>query len=189
MSEENKAEETQAAPETVEGQGTAPAPSLEEMHLLLEDARAKADRHWDQCMRLQAEIENTRRRAERDVEGAHKFALERFAQELLPVRDSLELGLNASSDNVEKLREGTELTLRMLTAAMEKSGIKLVDPVDQPFNPALHQAVSMQESAEKAPNTVLMVMQKGYTLNDRLIRPAMVIVSRAPSGGGEEAKA
>jgi len=190
MSEENKPEQpAPATPDAGQPQENAPASAPEEMQRLLEDARAKADKHWDQCVRLQAEMENMRRRAERDVEASHKFALERFAQELLPVRDSLELGLNAGTDNVEKLREGTELTLRMPTSAMEKYGVKLVDPVGQPFNPALHQAVSMQESADKAPNTVLMVMQKGYTLNDRLIRPAMVIVSRGPAGPGIDAKA
>jgi molecular chaperone GrpE len=137
-------------------------------------------------------MENTRRRAEREVENAHKFALERFAQELLPVRDSLELGLNsaaaAGNEAADKLREGTELTLRMLTGVLEKNGVKIIDPVGEPFNPALHQAVSMQES-DKAPNTVVMVLQKGYTLNDRLIRPAMVMVSRGPAGAGIDAKA
>ena len=159
--------------------------SHEELVLMLEDARSKADEHWDQVLRTNAELDNLRRRAKQDVENAHKYALEKFAQELLPVKDSLEMGLAAASTEgdaaqaVQQLREGTELTLKMLAAAMEKAGIQEVDPVGESFNPELHQAMSMQESAEHAPNTVMAVMQKGYQLNDRLIRPAMVVVSKA----------
>jgi molecular chaperone GrpE len=152
---------------------------------LLEDARNKVDEHWNQLLRTQAELENLRRRAERDVENAHKFGLERFAQELLPVKDSLELGLSASTSEDEavvKLREGMELTLKMLSGAMEKFGIAEVNPVGAPFDPQQHQAMTMQESAEQPPNTVLAVMQKGYLLHDRLIRPAMVVVAKAPAG-------
>ncbi len=151
-----------------------------DLQLLLEDARAKADQHWDQVVRLQAELENARRRSTRDIENAHKFGLEKFANELLPVKDSLELGLAAASEDgsSDKLREGTELTLKMLSGVLEKFGIIEINPVDQPFNPELHQAMTMQESAEHKSNTVIAVMQKGYTLNERLIRPAMVIVSK-----------
>ncbi len=158
-----------------------------ELTLLLEDARAKADGHWDQVLRTNAEMENLRRRAKQDVESAHKFALEKFARELLPVKDSLEMGLVAASgdadaaDAVQQLREGTELTLKMLAAALEKSGVAEIDPTGETFNPEQHQAMSMQESADYAPNTVMAVMQKGYQLNDRLIRPAMVVVSKAKS--------
>ena len=159
--------------------------SHEELTLLLEDARAKADEHWNQLLRANAELENMRRRARQDVENAHKFALERFALELLPVKDSLEMGLAAASDDneaVKQLREGTELTLKMLHTAMEKFGITEVPAADQPFNPELHQAMAMQESAEHPANTVIAVMQKGYQLNERLIRPAMVVVSKAATG-------
>ena len=174
---------------TPEAAGEQPAGSGEEvseikgLQLLLEDARNKADEHWNQVLRVQAEMENARRRAERDVENAHKYALERFSQELLPVKDSLELGLAAAGDDsaVEKLREGTELTLKMLNQVMEKFGIKEVNPVGQPFNPELHQAMSMQPSDDQPANTVLVVMQKGYTLNDRLMRPALVVVAKAPA--------
>lgn len=154
---------------------------INELQLMLEDARNKADEHWNQVLRVQAEAENARRRAARDVENAHKFALERFAQDLLPVKDSLELGLAAAGEDaaVEKLREGTELTLKMLTQAMEKYGIKEVNPMGQPFNPELHQAMSMQPSDTQPANTVLVVMQKGYVLNDRLVRPALVVVAKA----------
>jgi molecular chaperone GrpE len=138
------------------------------------------DEHWNQCLRLQAEIENLRKRAERDLANAHKFALEKFASELLPVRDSLEMGLLAVGDNadVEKLKEGSELTLKMLSNALEKFNIKEINPLNESFNPEYHEAMSVQEREDVAPNTVVTVVQKGYLLNDRLIRPAMVIVSR-----------
>lgn len=158
------------------------APEAQELHLMLEDARNKADEHWNQLLRVQAEMENLRRRAERDVESAHKYALEKFAAALLPVKDSLEMGLSAASGGegevLTRLKEGTELTLKMLVSALEKFGIKEVDPVGQPFNPDMHQAMTMQPSADHPANTVLAVMQKGYTLNERLLRPAMVVVSK-----------
>jgi len=152
----------------------------EELHALLTDARSKADQHWDQCLRLQADMENLRKRNERDLANAHKFALEKFADALLPVKDSLEMGLLAAVENadVAKLVEGSELTLKMFTSALEKFNVSEVNPLNQKFNPEYHEAMSMQERDDVAPNTVVTVVQKGYTLNDRLIRPAMVIVSR-----------
>lgn len=153
---------------------------------LLEDARGKADAHWDQCLRLQAELDNLRKRAERDLANAHKFALERFAAELLPVRDSMEMGIaafDAEGSDVNKLREGVDLTLQMLASAMAKFQIQEVNPANEPFNPEFHQAMTLQERADVAPNTVVTVVQKGYLLNDRLLRPAMVIVSKAPAQG------
>jgi len=159
-----------------------PVPEAQELHLMLEDARNKADEHWNQLLRVQAEMENLRRRAERDVESAHKYALEKFAAALLPVKDSLEMGITAATtaegDVATRLKEGSELTLKMLASTLEKFGIKEVDPVGQPFNPELHQAMTMQPSAEHPANTVMAVMQKGYTLNERLLRPAMVVVSK-----------
>ena len=158
-------------------------PDHAELSGMLEDARSKADEHWNQCLRLQADIENLTRRAERDVANAHKYALDRFAQDLLPVRDSLEMGLSASvqeNTDPEKLREGVELTLQMMTGVLEKFGITEVNPENEAFNPDFHQAMSMQERDDVAPNTVVTVVQKGYLLNERLIRPAMVIVSKAP---------
>lgn len=157
-------------------------PSHEDLQLLLEDARAKADEHWSQLLRANAELENARRRTKQDLENAHKYGLEKFVQELLPVKDSLEMGLSAVSadnDTVGPLREGIELTLKMLESMLEKFGVEAIDPVDEPFDPIRHQAMSMQESAEHAPNTVMSVMQKGYQLNQRLIRPAMVMVAKA----------
>lgn len=189
--EEKRPELTEEAAEREAAEAAAAEPPAEagNLQLQLEDARAKVDEHWDQILRLQAELDNTRRRAERDVENAHKYGLERFANELLPVKDSLELGLQAAAGEegaLDKLREGTELTLKMLTSAMGKFGIKEVDPSGQPFDPQLHQAMTLQESREHAPNTVVAVMQKGYLLNDRLIRPAMVVVAKESSGEAGE---
>ncbi len=159
-------------------------PDHVELTALLEDARGKADEHWDQCMRLQADIENLHKRGERDLANAHKYGLERFAAELLPVKDSLEMGLAAfDTDNaeIEKLKEGVELTLQMFGNALDRFEIKEVNPQNEPFNPDFHQAMSMQPRDDVAPNTVVTVVQKGYLLHDRLIRPAMVIVSQAPA--------
>jgi len=133
-------------------------------------------------LRAQAEIENVRRRVEQDVEKAHKFALEKFANELLPVIDSLERALEvADKENPElsAMVEGIDLTLQSLLSAVRKFGVEVVGEVNVPFNPEIHQAMSMMESDEVAPNHVLMVMQRGYTLNGRLLRPAMVAVSKA----------
>lgn len=181
--------ETGDAPEHTEdaapGAQAGSEPGPDQMQALLEDARNKADEHWNQCIRLQAELDNLRKRAERDVANAHKFALEKFANDLLPVRDSLEMGIAAAGEGNEvdpvKLREGSELTLKMLADTMARFGIQEIDPQGQKFNPEYHEAMSMQERSDVEPNTVVTVIQKGYTLNDRLIRPAMVMVSRAPA--------
>jgi molecular chaperone GrpE len=160
-----------------------------ELTQLLEDARSKADEHWDQLMRTRAELDNLRKRSQRDLEQAHKFALERFSQELLQVWDSLELGHQAAQDeqaDVQKLREGTELTLKLLTDVMTKHGVEQIDPAGEAFNPEYHQAMSVQERDDVAPNTVVAVVQKGYLLNGRLLRPAMVMVSRAGSSSVDE---
>ncbi|MES9975990.1 nucleotide exchange factor GrpE [Candidatus Thiodiazotropha sp. LNASS1] len=164
----------------------------QELTKLLEDARAKADDHWDQLMRTRAELENIRKRNQRDLENAHKFALEKFSMDLLQVWDSLELGHQAAQDelvDVDKLREGTELTLKLLVDVMQKHGIEQVDPDGEPFNPEFHQAMSIQERDDVAPNTVVAVVQKGYLLNSRLLRPAMVMVSKAGSGAAIDEEA
>jgi molecular chaperone GrpE len=156
--------------------------SAEDLAGMLRAAQAKADEHYQQLMRAHAELENLKKRHARDLENAHKYALDKFVADLLGVWDSLELGLNAARDgntNVDRLREGTELTLKMLTDVMTKFGVEPIDPIDQPFNPELHQAMSMQPRADVAPNTVVAVVQKGYALNGRLVRPAMVMVSQA----------
>jgi molecular chaperone GrpE len=170
--------------------GVAMAPSHEDLMLELQDAQAKADEHWNQLLRARAEVANLQRRSERELENAHKYGLERFAKELLPVIDSLELGLQAASGNDTdpvKVREGLELTLNMLSSAVERFGLKAVDPQGERFDPQFHQAMSTQHAIDAAPNTVLTVYQKGYLLNDRLIRPAMVVVASADSGGTPDA--
>lgn len=155
----------------------------------LAQAEAKAAENWDLLVRSKAELENLRRRHERDIENAHKYALEKFSSELLPIIDSLEMGaLAATSEGatLEQVKEGTELTLKMLLNSIDKFGIKAVHPEGEPFNPEFHQAMSMLESPEHDPNTVMTVMQKGYTLNERLIRPAMVVVSKAAAKKEDE---
>jgi molecular chaperone GrpE len=145
----------------------------------LEDAQQKATEYHEKMLRMQAEMENMRKRTERDVSNAHKYAIEKFANELLQVKDSLELGLNAEDIDVTKLQEGTELTLKMFSSVFEKFSVEELNPLGEVFDPNLHEAMTMQESTEHEPNTVLTVVQKGYTLHGRLIRPAMVIVSKA----------
>lgn len=176
------AEAVEASADDQTGGAEVEAAEEGELTKLLEDARNKADEHWDQLMRTRAELDNLRKRNQRDLENAHKFALERFSQELLQVWDSLELGHQAAQDeqaDVDKLREGTELTLKLLTDVMQKQGIEQINPEGEPFNPEFHQAMSMQERDDVAPNTVVAVVQRGYLLNGRLLRPAMVMVSKA----------
>lgn len=147
----------------------------------LEAALKKADENWDIALRTKAEMENIKRRSEQEVDKARKFALEKFANELLSVRDSMEMGLEASKADgadITKIVEGTELTSKMLSDVMAKFGVVQLNPVGEPFNPDHHQAISMQPSPEHDNNTVTAVMQKGYLLNDRLLRPAMVIVAK-----------
>jgi molecular chaperone GrpE len=183
--------ETDAESQSAE-QAPQEAADANELTRLLEDARSKADDHWNQLMRTRAEMDNLRKRNQRDLENAHKFALERFAEELLQVWDSLELGHQAAQDeatDVEKLREGTELTLKLLTGVMSKQGIEQIDPQDKPFDPEYHQAMTMQERDDVPPNTVVAVIQKGYLLNGRLLRPAMVMVSKAAASPSIDEKA
>ena len=157
----------------------APAePTLEER---LAAAEALADEHWNGRLRLQAELENQRKRALRDVQNARKFGLEPLINDLLPVVDSMEMGLQAGrADNatIESLREGNELTLKMFASMLDKHGIAEVNPVGEKFDPEFHQAMSMQTVEGATPNTVVQVLQKGYTLNERLLRPALVMVAK-----------
>ncbi len=142
----------------------------------------KADEHYDQLVRAHAEIENLKRRQTQELEKAHKYALDKFVGELLTIWDSLELGLQAAQNDqadVASLREGTELTVKMFGDVMEKFNVERINPEGEAFNPEFHQAMSMIPNAEMAPNTVMAVMQKGVSLNGRLIRPAMVVVSQA----------
>jgi len=148
---------------------------------VLEEQLAAAQ---DQSLRAVADLQNVRRRAEQDVEKAHKFALEKFAGDLLPVIDSLERGLELSSPDdeaIRPMREGIELTLKMFSDTLARYNLQPIEPHGEPFNAEHHQAMAMQESAEVEPNSVLKVFQKGYLLNGRLLRPAMVVVSKAPT--------
>lgn len=152
---------------------------IAELEAQLQEA---AQRERDSVMRARAETDNIRRRAEQDVEKAHKFALEKFSNELLPVIDSLERALDLadkSNPDLAAMIEGIELTLKSMLDAVRKFGVEQVGEVNVPFNPEVHQAMTMMESDQHEPNQVMMVMQKGYTLNGRLIRPAMVAVSKA----------
>ncbi|MCG6897438.1 MAG: nucleotide exchange factor GrpE [Thiocapsa sp.] len=160
------------------------AVTAEELAARLDTARSEAESLRDQLLRARAEVENLRRRHANELEKAHKFALDGFVRELLQVRDSLELGHDAARDesaDIAKLREGTELTLKLLGDVMERFGVAPLDPIDQPFDPEYHQAMSMQPRSDVPPNTVVAVIQKGYTLNGRLVRPALVMVSQQGS--------
>ena len=145
----------------------------------IETAEKKAEEHWDLLLRTKAEMENLRRRTQKDLENAHKFGIEKFVTELLPVMDSMELGLAAEEASTESLREGMTLTISMVSQMFEKFNIKMLDPMNEKFDPEFHQAMAAQPTDEVEPNTVIAVMQKGYVLNERLVRPAMVMVSKA----------
>lgn len=180
-------QETAETTENVEAQDASPEElRIAELEKALAASEAKFNEQQDSVLRARADMENARRRAEGEIDKARKFALERFAGELLPVIDNLERALqvsDADNEQVKPIVEGVELTLKSFNASIEKFGVKVVDPQGETFDPELHQAMSMQENAELAPNTVMAVMQKGYQLNGRLLRPAMVMVSRAPESG------
>ena len=165
--------ETEAAAE-VEAETKEAVPGFEEM---LRQAEQKAEEHHDAWLRAKAETENVRRRAQEDVVKASKFAIERFAGELLPVKDSLEAALAAENPSVESLRAGSDLTLKQLAAAFEKSGLKEIAPAGERFDPNFHQAISMVESEREA-GTVVTVLQKGYLIAERVLRPALVVVAK-----------
>ena len=147
----------------------------------IESLRQQLDDNTDKMLRVQAEMDNLHKRTLRDIENAHKFALDKFVRELLPVIDSMELGIDASDSatgDVESLREGMDLTLKKFLDTLEKFGVTAITPQGDRFNPEKHEAVSMQEADGMEPGTVVTVMQKGYELNGRLVRPAMVIVAK-----------
>ncbi len=177
-------EDSQAAdaPEAAE------APTVEQLEAALVESRETIEKLKDQALRSHADAENMRRRAQRDVENAHKYALERFAADLLPVVDSLERAVDAAratdaGSNVAAIAEGVELSHKLFIDTLAKSGISVVDPLGAPFDPQFHQAMSMVESADAEPGSVLNVLQRGYTLNGRLVRPAMVMVAKAVEKG------
>jgi molecular chaperone GrpE len=187
MSQENQNPEHPDEPKLSAPTGNEPAaaaaeennvevmPSLEEM---LQEAERKAQEHYDAWMYAKAEGENIRRRAQDDIDKARKFALEKFSSELLAVRDSLEAALTVETASVDSYKSGVELTLKQLSSVFEKFGVLEVAPVGEKFDPHKHQAISMVE-ADAEPNTVVNVLQKGYTLHERVLRPALVVVAKS----------
>lgn len=173
---------------TVVMQDVPPRPAAEggDPVAALSAAEAKAEGFRGDYLRALAELDNVRKRAQRDVESAHRYGLERFAQELLAVKDSLEMGYEAAAkavgqvDALQTLLSGQEATVKLLAKAFEKFNIKEINPLGAPFDPQQHEAMTLQPSATAEPNSVLLVVQKGYQLNDRLLRPARVVVARAP---------
>ncbi len=160
---------------------------IAELELALAAAEAKSNENWELYLSARAEADNIRKRAERDISNAHKYALEKFIPELLAVKDSLELGAKAAKDSVaetpneqmQSFIEGSDMAITMFADTLKKVGVEMVDPAGELFNPELHQAMTMIPNPDVAPNTIIEVVQKGYILNERLIRPAMVIVAKA----------
>ena len=191
--DQNKPEVEEIEPEQAAEEGVeAPEQELSEVESLkaqLEAAQQELAETKDQALRTVADAQNIKRRAEADVEKARKFALEKFASELLVVADNMERALEAAdkeNEVVKPLIEGVELTQKSLVATLEKFNVEQVDPAGEPFDPQLHQAMSMVENPDVEPNTVIHVMQKGYTLSGRLLRPAMVMVSKAAEASIDE---
>ena len=168
-------EQNEAAPQQEQAAQPEVMPSLEEM---LKQAELKAQEHYDAWMYAKAEGENIRRRAQEDISKANKFAVERFSNEMLAVKDSLEAGLAVETSTVESFKSGMELTLKQLSGVFEKFNLKEINPAGEKFDAHKHQAIGMLESDQEA-NTVVSVMQKGYQLHDRVLRPALVMVAKA----------
>src|SRR6266446_10650932 len=170
-------EPTAVLPETA-----AQLVELERLQQALGAAEERARNNWEQYLRAVAELDNVRKRAQRDIEAANRYGLEKFASELLPVKDSLELAVqNAGRADASSLRQGQEATLQLLSRALEKLGVTLIDPLGEPFDPERHEAMMAKESGTAEPNSVLEVVQPGYELNGRLLRPARVIVAKEPA--------
>jgi len=170
-------EQTTVLPETA-----SQLVELERLQQALAESEERAKSHWAQYLRAVADLDNVRKRAAKDIEAANRYGLEKFAQELLPVRDSLELAVQNAEKaaDVRSLKQGQEATLQLLAKALEKLGIVTINPVGEPFDPGRHEAMLAQPSNTAEPNSVLQVIQPGYELNGRLLRPARVIVSKAP---------
>jgi len=162
---------------TIDAPGVVPGPEE-----LLKKAELAAQEHYDAWLRCKAEADNVRKRAQSDVASAHKYAIEKFAGELLAVKDSLEAALAAGNATAESMRDGVELTLKQLSSVFEKFDLREISPLSQKFDPHFHQAISTVES-DASPNTVAQVFQKGYLLNDRVIRPALVSVAKGREVG------
>lgn len=171
----------------------SPEVAIVDLQSELDKANAKAAKNWEKVLLATAEVENIRRRSQKDLENAHRFAVEKFAKDLLAVVDSFEIGLStmkpATGEDVAAIKEGMELTYKQLMSALEKANLTQIDPQGEAFNPDLHQAMTMVPSDEHAHNTVIQVFQKGYLLNGRLLRPAMVVVSQGGAAKSEPGQA
>lgn len=186
LSPQPTAPEDDLTPAAASDNGAAEAVSENALYARIAKLESDIERLSDRTLRAQADAQNIKRRAEQEMEKARKYALERFAGELLPVVDNLERALEAASGDDEAIKpiaEGVELTLKSFQDVLRKFQVEPVDPVGEPFDPQRHQAMSLIDNPDAEPNTVLAVMQKGYTLNERLLRPAMVVVSKAPAKG------
>ena len=174
---QSASEQTTVVPETA-----SQLVELERLQLALNESEERAKNHWAQYLRAVADLDNIRKRAQKDIEAANRYGLEKFAQELLPVRDSLELAVQNAEKaaDIRSLKQGQEATLQLLAKALEKLGIVTINPLGEPFDPGRHEAMLAQPSNTAEPNSVLQVIQPGYELNGRLLRPARVIVSKAP---------
>lgn len=176
-----KADENRSNEARAESTGSGSQSERELLQEALAQAQQKAEDNWNQYLRMAAELENMRRRTQREVENAHRYGLERFANDLLGVGDSLELGLKSAGEHeAEGMREGMEMTLKLFRDVLARHGIEAIDPAGEAFDPQFHEAMAMQPASQVPANTVLDVVQKGYRLYDRLLRPARVIVSREP---------
>ncbi|MEE4379241.1 MAG: nucleotide exchange factor GrpE [Candidatus Competibacteraceae bacterium] len=177
-----ESQQVEAEGEILDAEASSAPSDAHTLQAELEQALAKAEENWNAFLGVRAEMENLRKRSERDVQNAHKFALKSFVEGLLPVKDSLEMGIAAADEaqDVAKLLEGSELTLKQLIGVLEKFGVQELNPQGEQFNPEFHEAMATQPAGQAEPNTVMHVVQKGYLLNDRLIRPAMVIVAQRP---------
>lgn len=184
-SESERHEDEEGDIDTIEAEGQGANKEADDP---LAELSAKADEHWDKYLRVAAELENVRKRAARDVENAHKFAIERFTADLLTVCDSLEMSLAADGASFETLQAGSEATLKQLASVMQRFGVDEVDPEGEPFDPTLHEAMTMQPSDDVEPGSVITVFQKGYALNGRLLRPARVVVAAESSENVENSE-
>ena len=193
MSNDDKVEQTNVDITDEAGEVKHETEGLTEDHVpdlqvKLEEALAKSDEYYDQLLRNKAELDNVRKRSQRELENAHKYAIEKFINELLPVIDSMEMGQHAAdtATDIAQIKEGTAMTLTMFHSLLEKFEIESINPQGDNFDPEFHQAMSIQESTDVPPNSVMAVMQKGYTLAGRLLRPAMVMVSKAAADSAPE---
>ncbi len=176
-------EESKTPQEEVTVQSEAPVSEeliIKGLQEKLTEAERKAEENWDKFLRAQAELENLHRRTERELQNAQKYAIEKFARDLLSVADSLELGLRAAieTDDLEKIREGIELTLKQLLTVFDRFNLRPIEPLGEKFNPEFHQAMAVEEVKGVDPETIVKVLQKGYALGDRLLRPALVVVAK-----------